>query len=398
MKVALINSVYGFGSTGKIVMNLCSIDGVTARAYYGRKSKSIDENAIKFNNFFGNANQAVQTFIFDNHAFSCKRATYKLVKKLVDFAPDIIHLHNLHGYYIHAGVLFDYLKCHKVKVVWTLHDCWAFTGHCPHFEAINCYKWLTRCDNCPIYHKYPFSFNKHNASKNYELKKKVFTSLDSDQLYLVTPSKWLKEQVERSFLNKYRCIVINNGIDLSMFKYCPFNQINDKFTILAVSSMWYEEKGLNDLVKLSHMINDEMKLIVIGLTKKQCDLFSKNTLCLQRTNDIRELVDYYNKADVFVNFTYEDTFPTVNLEAMACGLPVLTYKSGGSTEMVDDDCGCIVDKYDIDGMVDKLWKLKNREILFDRRLIANKMKQYDVNMMYMNYKQLYERVYNGKKD
>lgn len=393
MKVALINSVYGFGSTGKIVMNLCKMDDVLAKAFYGRKVSVDDGIAVKFNGFWGNVNQTIQTFILDNHGFSCRHATKKLVEHLKKFDPDIVHLHNLHGYYIHVGILFEYLKNADIKVIWTLHDCWSFTGHCPHFEAIGCNRWIDGCYACPLYRKYPFSFNKYNAKKNYQLKKEVFTSVLD--MHIVVPSNWLKLQVQKSYLNKYPCTLINNGIDLKVFKYNNVPR-KDKFTILAVSSMWYEEKGLKDLVAFSKMLDDDMELIVIGLNKKQSKMFGKNVSCVQRTNNVQELVNYYNEADVFVNFTYEDTFPTVNLEAMACGLPVFTYESGGSTEMIDEQCGRVITKYDIKQMYQMIYKLKNAEIFFNREIIADKMTKYDLKNMYDQYLELYKRIYHEK--
>ncbi|MCI5773457.1 MAG: glycosyltransferase [Erysipelotrichaceae bacterium] len=394
MKVALINSVYGFGSTGKIVMNLCKMDNVLAKAFYGRKAAVNDGIGVKFNGFWGNVNQTIQTFILDNHGFSCTYATKKLVDKLKEFDPDIVHLHNLHGYYIHVGILFEYLKNANIKVIWTLHDCWSFTGHCPHFEAVGCNRWIDGCYECPLYLKYPFSFNKYNAKKNYQLKKAAFSSVSN--MHIVVPSNWLKDQVQKSYLNKYPCEVINNGIDLNIFKYEKTATKKAKFTILAVSSMWYTEKGLKDLVAFAKLLDDDMELVVIGLNKKQSKMFGKNVCCLQRTNNVQELVDHYNAADVFVNFTYEDTFPTVNLEAMACGLPVFTYRSGGATEMIDECSGRIITKYAVNEMYQRVIQLKNKEISFDKQQIAARMDKYDLKKMYERYFALYERIYHGK--
>lgn len=397
MKVAFVNSVYGFGSTGKIIMSLCNCNKIEAKAFYGRKEKINDDHSYKFNNLIGNINQAIQTYVFDNHGFSCTMATKKLIKELKNFQPDIIHLHNLHGYYINVEILFSYLKRNNIKVIWTLHDCWAFTGHCPHFEAINCFQWKNVCKKCLITGKYPSSFNKLNVNKNYIRKKEIFTSLPIDNLTIVTPSKWLKDCVEQSFLSKYRAIVINNGIDVSKFSKQMIKE-NNKFRIIAVSSIWYKEKGLEDLKQLSNLLTSNMELVVIGLKRKQFVGFSTNTICLERTNNMEELINYYLSSDVFVNLTYEDTFPTVNIEAMACGLPILSYKSGGSTEMIDIDTGLIIDKYDINALYDAIVKLYKGYIKFDRNKIIEHAKIYNEEKMYCKYLELYKELLYGKNN
>lgn len=359
MKVLMINSVAGIRSTGRICTDLAEVlesEGHECKIAYGRESvpEKYSRFAVRIGTPFGTKLHGLKSRLFDASGFGSRRATKRFIKWVKEYNPDIIHLHNLHGYYINIKILFDYLKTSGKKVVWTLHDCWAFTGHCAHFVTSGCERWRTECFNCPKKRAYPSSLV-DKSKRNYSFKKNLFTGLDN--LTVVTPSRWLEGLVKESFLGEYRTQVINNGIDLSVFKptesdFKEKNGISDKKIVLGVASAWGKNKGLDDFKSLSGILSDEYKIVLVGLTEEQIAQMPEKILSIKRTNSTRELAEIYTAADVFVNPTYSDTYPTVNLEAQACGTPVITYRTGGSVESACDNG--IVEQGDIEGIKRKI--------------------------------------------
>ena len=341
MKIVQINT-FSNGSTGNIMMNIHKEllkKGVDSYVVWGRGRKTQNQNEIYMNDKLGVYFHALYARLTGKVGFASKSATKKLIKKLDEIKPDIIHLHNLHGYYINIEILFNYIKENNVKVIWTLHDCWAFTGQCPHFTIRNCNKWKSQCYNCPMIHEYPKTI-KDNSYWNYNKKKELFSNLN---LTIVTPSEWLSKLVKESFLKKYEVKVINNGIDLNIFKkldkkdlkFRKKYKLKDKKIILGVASPFTYKKGFYDFIKLSKVLNDNYRIVLVGLNKKQIRELPRNIIGIEKLNDYLQLVDIYNSADIFLNLTYEDNYPTVNLEAIACGIPVITYDTGGSTEFIN---------------------------------------------------------------
>lgn len=280
-------------------------------------------------------------------------STMKMLRKIRKFNPDVIHLHNLHNSFVNLPMLFSYIKKHNIKTVWTLHDCWAFTGHCPHFDMIGCDKWKNGCFKCPQYREYPKSL-RDNSQYMYKLKRKWFTGIMN--MTIVTPSVWLAGLVEQSFLGIYPVKVINNGIDLNNF--CPTESefrykygIINKHIILGVAFGWSDKKGLDVFIELEKRLDNSLyQIVLVGtddMIKKQ---LPDNIIAINRTQDKKEMAEIYSAADVFVNPTREDTYPTVNMEAIACGTPVVTFRTGGSPECIDDIVGSVVEKNDIDAL------------------------------------------------
>lgn len=332
-KILFINSVCN-GSTGKICKDLYDIatnEGYECCIVYGRGEAPNGYKTIKIGNEFDLYAHVAKTRLFDEHGFGSKRATTLFLKQVDLFKPDIIHLHNIHGYYINIELLFDYLKQHnEIKVIWTLHDCWAFTGHCAYFTFSKCDQWIDGCRNCQSLKDYPKNILFSSVNKNYFQKKNLFTSLNN--LFLVTPSNWLKELVKQSFLKEYPCFVIHNGIDTHLFKKKNIIR-NNKVNILGAANVWDNRKGLKDFYELNNIIDhNKFEITLVGLSDKQLKTLPNNILGIKRTKNIEELVDIYNKADILFNPTLEDNYPTVNLEAQACGTPVATYNNGGSRE------------------------------------------------------------------
>lgn len=287
--------------------------------------------------------------IFDNTGFNSDYATERLLQKMEYLMPDIIQLHNLHGYYINVKMLFEWIKHRNIPVVWTLHDCWAFTGHCAYFDYANCNCWKNGCHDCVQKKSYPASLVFDNSKLNWLRKKELF---NYKQLHLVTPSIWLHDLVKESFLKKLPCSVINNGIDTDVFKPSSINcHIGGKFKILGVASEWTPRKGLHDFIQLYRMLNHEqIEMIIVGLTSQQIEALPEGIRGMTRTDNIEQLVSLYQEADMFFNPTYEDNYPTTNLEALACGTPVCTYRTGGSIESVNEGNGFVVEKNELGGV------------------------------------------------
>ena len=338
MKVLQINSVCGVGSTGRIATDLYKAleeKGHECVIAYGRGTAPEGIKTIKIGTNFDNYMHVAKTRVFDKHGFGSTKATKEFIKKVEELNPDVIHLHNIHGYYINIEILFDYLKRANKKVIWTLHDCWAFTGHCAYFDYVGCNKWKEGCKECPQKKEYPNSLLMDSSEWSFNKKKDIFTGVAD--LTIVTPSKWLAGLVKQSYLSEYKVEVINNGIDLDIFKptKSDFRErygLENKFIILGVANVWDRRKGLQYLIDLAEKIDDNYKVIIVGVSEKQKKSLPKNIIGITRTNNIRELVEIYSAADVFVNPTLEDNFPTTNLEAIACGTDIITFDTGGSSE------------------------------------------------------------------
>lgn len=337
MKIVQINT-FSNGSTGNIMMNIHKEllkKGVDSYVVWGRGRKSQNQNEIYMNDKLGVYFHALYARLTGKVGFASKSATKKLIQKLDEIKPDIIHIHNLHGYYINIELLFNYIRKNNIKVIWTLHDCWAFTGQCPYFTMQNCDKWKTQCYCCPMINEYPKTF-KDNSFWNYNKKKKLFLDLN---ITIITPSEWLSQLVKKSFLKNYQVYVINNGIDLNIFKPTKSNfktkyGIDNKKIILGVAGVWDKRKGLKDFLELSKIIDDSYVIVLVGLNKKQIKKLPDNIIGITRTENKFELAGIYTSADIFLNLTHEDNYPTVNLESLACGTPVYSYDTGGSTEFV----------------------------------------------------------------
>ena len=353
MRVMLINAVCGIGSTGRIVSDMWSLlksKGHDVKVVYGVGiARNVDEaDIIQCNDMRGYYVHNAIARITDRAGFYSVNQTKRLIRRIKEFSPDLIHLHNLHGFYINIKLLFEYLAKADIPVVWTLHDCWSMTGHCAHFIYNGCTKWKTGCHHCSQKKEYPISLVMDQSWRNYKDKKRLFTSVPN--LTICTPSQWLADIVKQSYLGNYPVCVMPNGIDLEVFKPTPskFREeygIGNRKMILAVSNVWSPKKGFLDVCKLADMIDtQEYALVIVGVTEEQKKQLPASIVAITRTQNVQQLVEIYSTADVFINPTYEDTFPTVNLEALACGTPVVTYNTGGSVEAIDAASGAVVEQ------------------------------------------------------
>ena len=343
MKILMINSVCGIRSTGRICTDLADAlteQGHIVKIAYGRENvpEQYAKYAVRIGTDLDVKLHGVRARLLDESGFGSKKATIKFIEWVKKYDPDVIHLHNIHGYYINIKVLFDYLRSCGKKIIWTLHDCWAFTGHSALCDGINCERWEKGCYQCPNLKEYPKSFIDYSKI-NWFKKRKLFTKIPN--LTIVTPSHWLAGLVKRSFLKAYPVTVIHNGIDTSQFYPMKSNfrkkyGIEDKFILLGVASSWNEMKGLSDYVKLANMLDDSYRVILVGIKKGQIKNVPSNMICIERTNSTKELACIYSAADLLLNLSYCENYPTVNLEAQACGTPVITYDTGGSKESALD--------------------------------------------------------------
>lgn len=398
MRVLQINSVCGIGSTGRIatdIHNMLIEKGHESYVAYGRYLPKNCDDTIRIGTKFDNYTHGIKTRVFDRHGFGSRRVTIEFIDKLKQINPDIIHLHNIHGYYINIEILFNYLKKANKPVVWTLHDCWSFTGHCAHFDYIGCDSWKTDCFNCPEKHSYPSSLFFCDSKNNYSRKKRIFTGLKN--MTIITPSKWLAKLVKESFLREYPIKVINNGIALDIFKPMKSNfreehKLMDKFIILGVASTWTSRKGFDHFIELSKNLSYDEVIIMIGLTDRQRKKLPDNIIGINRTNNVEELAEIYAVSDVYVNLTLEDTFPTTNIESMACGTPVITFDTGGSSESVSDNCGFVVDKGNLKEVINKIRMIKyNGKSKYTGNVINVANKFYNKEKLFNEYIDIYKQ-------
>lgn len=370
MKVYFINSVLDFGSTGKIVRDLANelkSNGHEIRIAYGRNKIEDEPDAFFIGNTFENAWHLLLSRLLGQHGLHSKRATQKLINDIKSYSPDVVHLHNIHGYYLNVPMLMTFLKKQKVKVLWTLHDAWAISGSSAYFDYSGCKIWDDGCVVCNSTKDYPKASFYINQKKNFKWKKEVFSGFSD--LTIITPSFWLQKLIEQSFLSSYSIKTIHNGIDTSVFTYDksrPSKQRNKPYRILGVASYWEKRKGLDDFIALSSRLGNDYEIILIGLTHRQINDIKhiNNITALTRTNNINELVEYYQSSNVFVNPTYEDNYPTTNLEALCCGTPVVAYATGGNAEVADKPYMTIVDKNDISALTAEIMNVINSAIDF----------------------------------
>lgn len=349
VRILFINSVYKYGSTGYIIANIkneLKSKGHEVKVAFGRHAERSDEDSIVIGNWLDILLSVIGSRLFDNHGLMNKRATRKFIREIDKQHFDIINLHNIHGYYINYPILFKYLAEKKVPVVWSLHDGWSMTGHAAYDKRF--FSSLANVSQSDALRRYPAGFLFNRSKKNLKDREKYMSMLGA--CTITTDSKWLMTYVKNSYLGKYNKKVIHTGVDLSIFKPKKIERLNGKKVILGVASVWDDSKGLGDFMKLQSMIKSDFEIVMVGLTKKQIAALPIGIVGIRRTDSAEQLADLYNQADVFLNLTYEDNYPTTNLEALACGTSVITYDTGGSPEIISDCAHCVVDQGDLESI------------------------------------------------
>lgn len=401
MRIVELNTT-AKGSTGNIMLNIAKrarAHGMNVTTFstnsWGRRKKYQKLPAIDGHKYYGSffenfLHNLLGKAFAKNGGFSCF-ATVRLLHEFNKIKPDVIHLHNLHGFNVNLPMLFRYIKKRRVKVIWTLHDCWSFTGQCPHYAMIGCEKWRTQCYDCPLIGEYPKTWW-DNSRKIYNLKKKWFNGVED--LTIVTPSRWLADQVQQSFLRNYPVRVINNGINLSIFKpvqsdFREKHALGDKYVLLGVSSVWGEKKGLDVFLELAARLDgDKYRIVLVGTDDATDAKLPDSVISIHRTENQAQLAEIYSAADVFVNPTREDTFPTVNIESLACGTPIVAFRTCGSPEILDASCGSVVEINDIDEMEREIIRVcENRP--YSKESCTTRAASFNMDDRYKDYVDLY---------
>jgi putative colanic acid biosynthesis glycosyltransferase len=391
MKIVQINSVYNSGSTGRIAEGIA--DAARRRGHqswvaYGRAANPGPTDTYRISGAVDHAMHGLHSLAFDGHGLGSVASTRRLVRWLEERDPDLVCLHNVHGYYVNVPLLFDFLKKRRKPVVWTLHDCWPLTGHCANFDRFACEKWKTGCHDCPMTSYYPRSLA-DRSGRNWAWKKSSFAGLES--LSIVTPSVWLKRIVEQSFLANYPVRVIPNGVDLATF--APNDAPVAGPVVLAVANHWNDAKGLGVFAELRTRLPDAFRIVLVGLEERQIAALPHGVEGIARTQDTGELAALYAGAAVFVNPTYSDNFPTTNLEALACGTPVATFDTGGSPESLSPRVGRVVAKGAVAALADavlELAALDRDPLRQDCREHA--VRNFDRDHRFADYAVLFERL------
>ena len=337
---------------------------------------------------------AVATRLFDAHGLASRRATKQLIRRIREIDPDIIHIHNVHGYWLNYPLLCQYLQESGKPVIWTVHDCWLYTGHCYYYSAARCDKWSTGCGHCPQKRAFPASWLFDRSARNWCDKRRAFGSLE--RLTIAPVSEWIRSEMSRSFLADKQFQVIHNGIDLDIFKpeMAEETERSAGTVILGVATLWHEEKGVRDFIELARKLRPDEQLVLVGrMSEAQRAAFPANVKLVERTENVGKLAALYASATAFVNPTWQDNYPTVNLEAIACGTPVVTYRTGGSVEAVTEGTGFVVEQGDVDGLLARVRELAAQ----DRQAVAARCRAYALQHFskqerYQDYIRLYENL------
>lgn len=392
MKILQINTVDPYGSTGKIARGIydeCKARDIECKiAHRYNDLKTILDDSIAVSTYFDC--HLHNRFARITHLTGCfsRIKTVKFLRWVKRYSPDIIHLHNLHGNFINVPMLFKFIKKNKITIVWTLHDCWSFTGGCPHYTMAGCDRWKTGCGKCKVLSAPDVT--------HFMWKHKAKWFLNIENVMLVTPSKWLANEVEKSFLRNYPIDIINNGIDLDVFtpRDSDFREkygCADKKIILGVAFDWGERKGLDVFIELAKRLDETYQIVLVGTSEKIDVFLPNNIISIHRTNNQQELAEIYSVADLFVNPTREDNYPTVNMEALACGTPVLTFSTGGSSEIIDQTCGVAVKVDNIDAMELEIKRICEGKIFSAEKCIS-RSKTFDKRTKYKAYVDLYFKM------
>lgn len=398
MRIAQINMVSN-GSTGNIMLQIANegrkcghiMKTYSAASYDMAEISRPEEEHKVFGSRYENKLHIYLGVVTGRNGMFSHMGTHQLIEDLKKFKPDIIHLHNLHRFCINLPMLFSYIRKNNIKLVWTLHDCWSFTGKCPHYQMAECDKWIKGCSNCPQLDSYPKSIA-DSTKAMYKKKKKIFTSVDD--MTIVTPSVWLSEQVKRSFLGKYETKVIYNGTDLEIFKPTDSDfrkeiSCQDKKIVLGVAFDWGRRKGLDVFNTLAEQLGDGYRIVLVGVTDAVKGEVSDKIITISRTESPQKLAEIYTAADVFVNPTREEVFGLVNIEALACGTPVITFNSGGSPETIDSNCGYVVDTDDVSAMISKIeYVVENKP--FSKENCIKRAAEFNKADKFKEYIRLYE--------
>lgn len=405
-KLLQINPVLRINtSTGRIMQEigeLATANGWDSHIAYshGRDGiKPCKSHLLPVGDRWSVAWHGITTRLLDRHGLSSDHATLQFIRQIEVISPHIIHIHNVHGYFLNYRILFDYLAHCDIPVVWTVHDCWLYTGHCYYYSFAGCDKWKTECRECPQRSKFPASWWKDRSHRNFLDKKAAFTSIPKDRLTIIPVSEWIKGEMQQSFFRGYDMRVIHNGINMNNFDVYDAQQVKSKYLLqgkhilLGVASIWSREKGLDDFIELASMLNEDERIVLVGVDSAIRRHLPYNIIGITRTENIRQLAELYSAADAFVNPTWQDNYPTVNLEAIACGTPVVTYRTGGSVEAVTEHTGIIVEQGDVKGLLEAARKIERQGKAFYQQSCRDyALAHFRKEDRYADYMRLYDKL------
>ena len=361
--------------------------------------KSCQSEVIPVGNKWSTIWHGLETRLFDRHGLASNEATRLFVKQIQELKPNVIHIHNIHGYFLNYQILFDFLAKSNIPVIWTVHDCWLYTGHCYYYSYAGCNKWQTGCGHCPQKKEFPASWLIDRSHQNYEDKKQAFTSLPLDQLTIVPVSEWIREEMQHSFFQNNQFHVIHNGINTNIFNIYNPEQVkqkyglNGKHILLGVASIWSREKGFDDCIQMADFLHPDEMLVLVGVRPEQQKKLKKNMLGIPRTENIHQLAELYAAADAFINPTWQDNYPTVNLEAIACGTPVVTYRTGGSIEAITDQTGFIVPQGNVKEMLEAARLISQRgKAYYQQPCRTYALENFRKEDRYQDYLDLYDKL------
>ncbi len=373
-KLLQINPVIRMNtSTGRIMQEIGDLAMASGWESYVAYSRGRDglrgstSQTVPIGSRLSVAWHGIETRLLDRHGLASTKATKEFVNEIRRIDPDIIHIHNIHGYFLNYKVLFDYLSKAGKPVIWTVHDCWLYTGHCYHYMFAGCGRWKTGCGHCPQKRLFPASLLLDRSAQNFKDKAKAFCSVPKDLLTIVPVSEWMRQEMSQSFLKGYRFKVIHNGIDTSIFTPSDSDAavrekygIGNRKIILGLASIWCREKGWDDFIALSKLLREDEVIVMVGVKPEQAKELPAGIIPVSRTENVRQLAELYSAAEVFVNPTYQDNYPTVNLESISCGTPVITYRTGGSIESITPQTGLVVETGDVGGLRSAIDAIESR--------------------------------------
>ncbi len=386
-KVIQINTVC-YGSVGNIMKQIeiaLLNKGYDTISFYGRGNGYSNLPCERFGNFIGFWLHVVWTTITDKQGMQSYFATKKMITRLREENPDVIHLHNIHGYYLNYPLMFKYFrKEFSGRLVWTFHDCWPMTGHCPYFTMKKCERWKELCKNCPNRKLYPASWFADSSKSNYKKKKKMFSQIEN--MTIICPSVWMYNIVKESFLKNANSIVISNGIDLDIFYPRKENDLikkynipNNKKIVLGVANIWEERKGFGIFIELAKAIGDNYIIVLVGVNKHQVNKMLPNMIGIEKTDSKEELAEIYSCANVFMNPSEEESFSLVTVEALACGTPVIALDNSAVKEMINGENGIVLHNPEIRDYVQAISECESRNISED--IICRSVQRYNIDNM-----------------
>lgn len=392
-------------STGRIMQEIGELamrNGWESYIAYSRGRdgiKSCTSKLVPVGNKWSVAWHGVKTRLLDAHGLASSKATQQFIKRIEQIKPDVIHIHNIHGYFLNYRILFDYLSKCDIPVIWTVHDCWLYTGHCYYYSYIQCNRWQTGCHDCPQRREFPASLWHDRSEKNYEDKRKAFTSMPKDRLIIVPVSKWIKSEMQQSFFRGYDFRVIHNGINTEVFRVYDSQEtrkkygLGNKHVLLGVASIWSKEKGLDDFIQMAGLLHENEVIVLVGIKPEEKKKLPVGIVGIARTENIQQLAALYAAADAFINPTWQDNYPTVNMEAIACGTPVVTYRTGGSVEAVTEETGFVVEQGDVRGLLEAARRVEQQgKAYYQHRCREYALAHFKKEDRYADYIRLYDEL------